>query len=81
MTLPARLSDRIIRSNKEIDRRVRALVERVRSEQPGDYRDGRPRLDERYNAAELPPAAREQLGFPPDWRPRPPSKVSPEGGV
>ena len=67
MTLPARISDRIANSNREIDARVRALAERIRSEQPEHVRDGRPRLDESYNAMELSPAARERLGFPPDW--------------
>ncbi len=64
MTLPQRISDRIAHSNREIDARCRALAERVRGDDAA-----RPRLDERYNAAELSPAARERLGFAPDWKP------------
>jgi hypothetical protein len=65
MTVPQRISDRYVRSNQEIDARVRALVERLKREE-----NLRPRrVDERYNASELTPMARAELGFPPDWKP------------
>lgn len=63
--MAASIADRIVKTNIELDARIRALGERVRGDNAG-----RPRLDERYNAAELTPEQRKRFGFSADWAPR-----------